>query len=99
MTSLSVILRAEHHDDGAPFTAPRPRDRSPTRATMTTPSVSPADDAHHHKRAPAGQVDEADEQGKRRARGRPRVEPKDDTAADVSSFGYCSPLMSFVVLR
>lgn len=86
MTSLSVILRAEHHDDGAPFTAPRPRDTSPTRestSTMTTPSTSPGD-AQSQKRAVPVVEEEEETGGKRRARGRPRVEPKDDTAADVS---------------
>ena len=95
MTDLSVILSAEHYDDGVLFQAPRPRDTSSRRASDVM------DDAQHGKRASAEEVEAELEHGgggagagggagRKRARGRPRVEPKDDTAADVSFASACS---------
>jgi hypothetical protein len=80
-----AILGAESYDVGMKHPqAQRASKRSKKPAAATVTEVSEADPPRKRNRlSPADGV--GDEEEKKRSRGRPRLEPKDETAQDVSS--------------
>ncbi|PKS11375.1 hypothetical protein jhhlp_003137 [Lomentospora prolificans] len=95
MTDLSVILSPQQYDDGGFIQARRPSSNMSLSSTQGSPPYHGGDDSlsqHHQYQQPQQQKrpsmgtiesqDQASAESKKRARGRPRVEPKDDTAAD-----------------
>jgi len=75
-----AILSAETYTSGIPFPGPR----SPVARKSKAPSRPAEDGPRKRARVQPSADGIAQEEEKKRARGRPRLDVKDETAADVS---------------
>ena len=80
MTSDLAILNAEQYNDGVPFASPRAAKKAPLPAASVDDGSGPRKRAKTKATVSAG---EGEEEEKKKARGRPRLDTKDETAAEV----------------
>lgn len=94
-----AILGAESYNPGNTHPSSTRVSKRPKKSTTATVTDTSHDDAPR-KRRKASQSDDAGEDGeKKRSRGRPRLEPNDETAQDVSSvyLSYSRKTRTFVI--
>jgi len=83
-----AILSAESYDDGRKHR----RSTGKTRVTVADVVTQGSEDGSSRKRRKTSSPDAVgEEEEKKRSRGRPRLEPKDETAQDVSCPVCSSP--------
>lgn len=89
-----AILSAESYDDGRRHLASRKTEKTVAEVVVAPDTLNgPA-----RKRRKASSPDVAgEEEEKKRSRGRPRLEPKDETAQDVSHFLCATSCSTFTV--